>query len=145
MPLSEREFCSKRREFVHFQSRCFLGREQSRSFFSIPLFRRVLVTKKAKRKLQKLSPFNKLGEILLSVSSPLNPFKSRDPRKGNLQTVQTQIRCHRMWHLIRASTVCKTFRHFSHGISESHSLTYLKLKLSLPIFSVGESVQSKMG
>ena len=32
-------------------------------------------------------------------------------------------------HLIRISTVCKQFNYFSHRISKSHSLTFLKLKL----------------
>ena len=33
------------------------------------------------------------------------------------------------WHLIRVSFVCKYFNYFSLGVSKSHSLTYLKLKL----------------
>ena len=40
----------------------------------------------------------------------------------------TQIRCHRMLCLIRVSTVCKYFSHFSVGIFKSLCLTYLKLK-----------------
>ena len=44
--------------------------------------------------------------------------------------MQTQIRCCRMWHLIRVSTVCKHFSHFSLGISKSHSWTYLNLKVN---------------
>ena len=37
----------------------------------------------------------------------LSPFQSGDSKKGNWLTVQTQIRCCRMWCLIRVSTVCK--------------------------------------
>ena len=62
--------------------------------------------------------------------------------------MQTQIRCCRMRHLIRVSTVCKWFSHPSLGISKSHSRNYLKLKLDsnwLPIYCVGESIQSTMG
>ena len=29
---------------------------------------------------------------------------------GHWKTVQTQIRCHRMWHLIRVCTVCSNHR-----------------------------------
>ena len=36
----------------------------------------------------------------------LTHFRQGNSRKGNLQTEQTQIRCHRMWHLIRVYTVC---------------------------------------
>ena len=45
------------------------------------------------------------------------------------QTVQTQISRHRTRRLIRVSTVCKYFNHFSLERSKSHSLTYLKSKL----------------
>ena len=84
---------------------------------------------------------------------------------GNWQTVQTQIRCRRIWHLIRVSTVCKKFIHFSLGISKPQSRTYLKLKVDssysvcvcvvggggggVSLFSLGggggESIQSTMG
>ena len=42
--------------------------------------------------------------------------------------MQTQIRRRRTRRLIRVSTVCKQFSHFSLGICRSHSRTYLKLK-----------------
>ena len=45
---------------------------------------------------------------------------------------QCRHRCcrhHRMWCLIRVTTVCKQFSHFSLRISKWHSLTYLQLKL----------------
>ena len=41
------------------------------------------------------------------------------------QTVETLIRCCRMWCLRRVSTVCKSFSHFSPEISKLHSPTYL--------------------
>ena len=56
--------------------------------------------------------------------------------------MQTQIRCHRMWHLIRVSTVCRQISHFSLGICKSHSRTYLKLKFGLFQFIVWESLFS---
>ena len=34
------------------------------------------------------------------------PMLVRKPPLGYWQTVKTQIRCHRMWHLIRVYTVC---------------------------------------
>ena len=55
---------------------------------------------------------------------------SRETRKwSNWETVQTQIRCRRTRRLIRVSTVCKKFSHFSLGICKSHRQKYLKLKL----------------
>ena len=55
---------------------------------------------------------------------------SRETRKkGNWQTVQTQIRRRRTRRLIRVSTVCKLFSRFSLGLCKSHSRVYLKLKL----------------
>ena len=47
-----------------------------------------------------------LLKILPRVLS-INSLKTGDPEMGNWQTVQTQIRCRRMRHLIRFSTVCK--------------------------------------
>ena len=44
--------------------------------------------------------------------------------------MQAQIRHRRTWRLIRVSTVCKQFNHFSLGIYKSLSRTYLKLKLN---------------
>ena len=40
--------------------------------------------------------------------------------------------------MIRVTAACKQFSHFSLGVSESHSLTYLKLKLDYSnlVFSV---------
>ena len=49
-----------------------------------------------------------------------------------------------MQHLMRVSTVCKKFNYFSLGISKSHSLTCLKLKLCFE-YIVWEFIQSKMG
>ena len=43
--------------------------------------------------------------------------------------MQIQIRRYRTWRLIRVLTVCRWFSHFSLGISNSRSWTYLKLKL----------------
>ena len=36
----------------------------------------------------------------------INPLMPRVPYIGGRQTVQTQIRCHKMWHLIWVCTVC---------------------------------------
>ena len=55
--------------------------------------------------------------------------------KGRWQTVQTQIRCCRMQHLNRITTVCKKFNHFSSGISKSHTLTYMYMYLKLKLES----------
>ena len=36
----------------------------------------------------------------------LNPFLTVTGKQMHRQTLQSQMRCHRMWHLIRVCTVC---------------------------------------
>ena len=84
-----------------------------------------------------LRTFGKYREPLLntvylkkrSTTLYFSPFLSGNPKKGNWQTVHTQIRHCRVQHLIRVSNVCKQFGHFS--LSKSYSLTYLKLKFDV--------------
>ena len=45
--------------------------------------------------------------LLRHGCSNINPFEFGNIQTGNWRTVQTQIRCRRMWHLIRVSSVCK--------------------------------------
>ena len=40
------------------------------------------------------------------ILGTVNPYKPGIPFLGHRQTVQTQIRCRRTWHLIRVYTVC---------------------------------------
>ena len=69
-------------------------------------------------------------------------FSLETLKKGNWQTVQTQIRRRRMRRLIRVSAVYKQFCHYSLGIPKSHSLTCLKLKFDCSnIQCVGASLR----
>ena len=63
------------------------------------------------------------------VSCKLAHCSLETPKRIICQTVETQIRRRKTRRLIRVSTVCKKFNHFSLGISKLHSLTHLKSKL----------------
>ena len=47
-----------------------------------------------------------LTYAVIPPDETLKPFLSGNPIKGHRQTVQTQIRRHIMWRLMRAYTVC---------------------------------------
>ena len=53
-----------------------------------------------------------LSAVVMINTLRAYPFLSEDPQMSNWLTVQTQIRCHRMQHLIRVCTVCITNRNF---------------------------------
>ena len=57
---------------------------------------------KMKKELKKVFLFH----LLEFCQKVINPYKPSVLFIGHRQTAQTQIRCHRIWHLIRVSTVC---------------------------------------
>ena len=61
---------------------------------------------KSIRNHRKLVNWQKIRSYFLSKSVWLECQSQASFLAGHMQTVQTKIRCHRMWYLIRVSTVC---------------------------------------
>ena len=56
-----------------------------------------------------------LQNFIFAISTLVNKFQSGNSKKGNWQTMQTQSRQTRMWHLIRVYTVCINYRNNYYG------------------------------